>query len=473
MNPIRVHLVSLGCPKNLVDSEVFLGRICSEGFQITPEPEAADVLMVNTCGFIDAAKEESVNTILELCGYKEEDPRKRVVVTGCLGQRYPDELVTEIPEIDAVIGLAEYGKMGSILTELVAAAAEEHPEPQATRVDVSEPNHPAYSEGSRLRLTPVHSSYLRTSEGCDNPCTFCSIPSFRGKFRSKPLDMLVAEAEELAASGVTELNLISQDLTSYGIDGAGRSGVGDYLLPELLAALNDVDGVRWIRLLYAYPYRFTNDMIDAVREVEKVVPYIDMPIQHINDRMLKRMGRRMGQEGTVDLFQRMRDRIPGLVLRTTFIVGFPGETDEEFQQLIDFVRQFRLERVGAFTYSDEDGTPATKLKDKVPTDVAEARREALMLAQQEIVFDWNQSRVGTDEVVLIDGFEEGEGAVADGSAEPRVRLYGRSYAEAPEIDSRIYLPHGCGAPGEYVNVRITDTENYDLIAEPARVRSSL
>lgn len=462
MNPIRVHLVSLGCPKNLVDSEVFLGRICSDGFQITPEPEDADVLMVNTCGFIDAAKEESVNTILELCAYKEEDPHKRVVVTGCLGQRYPGQLVEEIPEIDAIIGLAEYGKMSQILTDLVGDVRRE----AATLVDVSEPNHPAYSEGSRLRLTPKHSSYLRTSEGCDNPCTFCSIPSFRGKFRSKPLDMLVDEAKELAASGVTELNLISQDLTSYGVDSEG-----DYVLPQLLRRLNDVDGVRWIRLLYAYPYRFTNDMIDAVRDVEKVVPYIDMPIQHINDRMLKRMGRRMGQQGTVDLFQRMRDRIPGLVLRTTFIVGFPGETDAEFQQLIDFVRQFRLERVGAFTYSDEDGTPAVKLKDKVPADVAEARKDALMLAQQEVVFDWNEQRVGTDEVVLVDGYEEGESPAADGS-EPRVRLYGRSFAEAPEIDSRIYLPHGCGVPGEYLDVRITATENYDLIAEPASVRTT-
>ena len=454
MKPISLHLVSLGCPKNLVDSEVILGRVGAEGFIVSPDPETADVLMVNTCGFIDAAKQESVDQILDLVNYKAEDPAKRVVVAGCLGQRYPDELKEEIPEIDAIVGLSEYSRMPQILTELVTEARLAHP------VQVSEPNHPAYSEGSRLRLTPSHSAYLRISEGCDNPCTFCSIPSFRGRFRSKPVEMVLDEARELVASGATELNLISQDLTSFGFDLDGG-----YHLPQLLEQLNDVDGLRWIRLLYTYPYKFSDAMIDAVASLDRVVPYIDMPIQHIDDLVLKRMGRRMGEKGTVDLFARMRDKIEDLVLRTTFIVGFPGETEAQFEKLIDFVRTMHIERVGVFPYSDEDGTPAAKLPEKIPAEVAAERVERLMLAQQEIAFDWNARRVGSDVDVLIDGwYETEEGA----------RLTGRSYAEAPEIDSRIFLPDDAGVAGEYVRATITGVEGYDLVAGvgSARPRSA-
>ena len=450
MKPINVHLVSLGCPKNLVDSEVFMGNICSKGFRVTPDPEAADVLMVNTCGFIDNAKEESIDSILEMVGHKERNPAQRVVVTGCLGQRYPEELSREIPEVDAIVGLSEYGRLAEILTELVEASRDEQPGEQ--RIEVRPPVHPACSEGSRLRLTPPHSTYLRISEGCDNPCTFCSIPSFRGKFRSKSIDVILDEARELVDSGATELNLISQDLTSFGVDLEGQ-----HVLPRLLERLNDVDGVRWIRLLYTYPYKFSDAMIDAVAELPRVVNYVDMPIQHINDRMLRRMGRRMGESGTRDLFHRMRERIPELVLRTTFIVGFPGETDEEFQQLVDFVHEVRLERGGVFTYSDEDGTPAVKLNPKVEPEVQKRRLEELMLAQQQVAFAWNAERVGREVEVLIDGEESS----ADGTR----RLHGRSFAEAPEIDSRIYLPAGLGTPGEYHRVRISAAENYDLVAE--------
>ena len=448
MKPISVHLVSLGCPKNLVDSEVILGRVGAEGFIVTPDPETADVLMVNTCGFIDAAKQESVDHILELVSYKEDDPAKRVVVAGCLGQRYPDELKGEIPEIDAIVGLSEYSRLPSILTELVTNARLEHP------VQVKEPNHPAYSEGSRLRLTPSHSAYLRISEGCDNPCTFCSIPSFRGRFRSKSVDVVLDEARELIASGATELNLISQDLTSFGYDLDG-----DFHLPKLLEQLDGLDGLRWIRLLYTYPYKFSDAMIDAVASLDRVVPYIDMPIQHIDDTMLKRMGRRMGEAGTVDLFRRMRERIEDLVLRTTFIVGFPGETEEQFQKLIDFVAEIEIERVGVFPYSDEDGTPAAKLPDKIDPAISAERVERLMLAQQKIAFDWNQRRLGSETEVLIDGWFETESGA---------RLTGRSYAEAPEIDSRIFLPDHAGSPGDYVRARITEVEDYDLCAEPVK-----
>ena len=448
VKPISVHLVSLGCPKNLVDSEVILGRVGAEGFIVSPDPETADVLMVNTCGFIEAAKQESIDHILELVSFKEGDPAKRVVVAGCLGQRYPEELKGEIPEIDAIVGLSEYSRMPEILTELVTEARLEHP------LQVKEPNHPAYSEGSRLRLTPVHSAYLRISEGCDNPCTFCSIPSFRGKFRSKPVETVLDEARELIASGATELNLISQDLTSYGYDLDS-----DYHLPRLLEELDGVAGLKWVRLLYTYPYKFSEAMIDAVANLDRVIPYIDMPIQHIDDLVLKRMGRRMGEKGTVDLFRRMRDKIDDLVLRTTFIVGFPGETEAQFQKLIDFVEEIEIERVGVFAYSDEDGTPAVKLPEKIAPEVAAERVERLMLAQQKIAFAWNERRLGTETEVLIDGWYE---------TDTGARLTGRSYAEAPEIDTRIFLPDDAGTAGEYVRAKITAVEGYDLAAEPVR-----
>lgn len=446
MKPISVHMVSLGCPKNLVDSEVILGRVGAEGFIVSPDPETADVLMVNTCGFIEAAKQESIDHILELTSFKEEDPAKRVVVAGCLGQRYPDELKSEIPEIDAIVGLSEYSRMPEILTELVTEARLKHP------VQVKEPNHPAYSEGSRLRLTPSHSAYLRISEGCDNPCTFCSIPSFRGRFRSKSVEVVLDEARELIDSGATEINLISQDLTSYGYDLDS-----DYHLPRLLEELDGVEGLRWIRLLYTYPYKFSDAMIDAVARLDRVIPYIDMPIQHIDDLLLKRMGRRMGEQGTRDLFRRMRDRIEDLVLRTTFIVGFPGETEEQFQKLVGFVEELEIERVGVFAYSDEDGTPAVKLPDKVEPEVAASRVERLMLAQQQIAFAWNERRVGTELDVLIDGIYK---------TEVESRVVGRSYAEAPEIDGRIFLSDGCGEAGDYVRAKISRVEGYDLFAEP-------
>ena len=447
MQPVAIHLVSLGCPKNLVDSEVILGRLGAEGFVVSQEPETSDILMVNTCGFIESAKEESINEILELVKLKEQDPAKRVVVAGCLGQRYPEELAKEIPEIDAIVGMSEYPKMPEILSNLMSEVRAAR---EADRVHVGDITHPAYSEDSRLRLTPGHSAYLKISEGCDNPCTFCSIPSFRGRFRSKDPQHVIREAHELVASGTREINLISQDLTSYGSDIDG-----DYLLPEIMGELDKVEGIDWIRLLYTYPYKFSDEMIDAVARLERVIPYIDMPIQHIDDTMLKRMGRRMGEKDTVELFRKMRDRIPNLVLRTTFIVGFPGETREMFQKLIDFVKEFRLERVGVFTWSPEEGTPAEKLPDRVPREEQERRREELYLVQQQVAFDWNRERVGTEVDVLLDSECDKTG-----------QWLGRSFAEAPEIDSVIRIPTNAGEIGDIVRCRIVEMDEYDLIAEP-------
>lgn len=449
MNPVAIHMVSLGCPKNLVDSEVILGRLGAEGFVVSQQPETSDILMVNTCGFIESAKEESINAILDLVRLKEDDPAKRVVVAGCLGQRYPEELAEEIPEIDAIVGMSEYPKMPEILNGLMAEVREAR---AAERVHVGDSTHPAYSEDSRLRLTPSHSAYLKISEGCDNPCTFCSIPSFRGRFRSKPPEMVVQEARELVANGAREINLISQDLTSYGSDIDG-----EFLLPQIMEQLDQVEGLEWIRLLYTYPYKFSDEMIDAVARLERVIPYIDMPIQHIDDTMLKRMGRRMGEKDTVELFRKMRDRIPNLVLRTTFIVGFPGETREMFQKLIDFVEEFQLERVGVFTWSPEEGTPAEKLPGRIDAEEQEKRREELYLVQQKVAFDWNRERVGSETDVLLD-----EECPETG------QWLGRSFAEAPEIDSIIRVPKEAGKQGELVRCRITEMDDYDLIAEPIR-----
>ncbi|MGE4619557.1 MAG: 30S ribosomal protein S12 methylthiotransferase RimO [Planctomycetota bacterium] len=444
LTPIAIHLVSLGCPKNLVDSEVILGRVGAEGFVVSQQAEDADILMVNTCGFIESAKQESIEAILDLVRLKEEDPAKRVVVAGCLGQRYPEELAKEIPEIDAIVGMSEYPRMPEILGGLMDEVR------AARRVHVGDASHPAWSEDSRLRLTPRHSAYLKISEGCDNPCTFCSIPSFRGRFRSKSPEYIVNEARELVANGTREINLISQDLTSYGLDIDG-----EFLLPEIMGKLNAVDGIDWIRLLYTYPYKFSDAMIDAVANLDRVIPYIDMPIQHIDNTMLKRMGRRLGEDGTRDLFRRMRERIPSLVLRTTFIVGFLGETREQFEKLVGFVEENQLERVGVFPWSPEEGTPAEKLSDRIPEDEQARRVEELMLAQQEVAFSWNQTRVGTEVEVLIDG-----------PCEKTDSLLGRSYAEAPEIDSSIRIPAGSGQVGEMVRCRITATDDYDLVAEP-------
>ena len=442
-NPVAIHLVSLGCPKNLVDSEVILGRIGAEGFVISQRAEDADILMVNTCGFIESAKQESIDAILDLVRLKEDDPAKRVVVAGCLGQRYPEELAKEIPEIDAIVGMSEYPRMPEILGGLMEEVRD------ARRVHVGEASHPAWSEDSRLRLTPRHSAYLKISEGCDNPCTFCSIPSFRGRFRSKDPDFVINEARELVANGTREINLISQDLTSYGLDIDG-----EYLLPDIMESLDKVEGIDWIRLLYTYPYKFSDEMIDAVARLDRVIPYIDMPIQHIDNTMLKRMGRRLGEDGTRDLFRRMRERIPSLVLRTTFIVGFPGETREQFEKLVRFVQENALERVGVFPWSAEEGTPAEKLTDRIPEQEQARRVEELMLAQQEVAFAWNRARVGSEVDVLIDSVCDETGF-----------LLGRSYAEAPEIDSSIRMPSGSGQVGELVRCRITGTDDYDLVAE--------
>ena len=484
--PLRVHLVSLGCPKNLVDSEMILGNIGAAGHLITNTLDDTDVVVINTCGFIDNAKDESIQAILEACKWKEEANSsaesssdghpKRVVVTGCLGQRYGPELRKEIPEVDAIVGLGEYDDLDSVLRTVSdgSKVLKIRPQDQACNKDVG-----------RFRLTPPSYSYVKISEGCDNPCTFCSIPGIRGGFRSKPIPMIVDEVRELVESGAKEVVLIAQDSTSYGVDSGGR-----YEFARLLESVASVDGVEWIRILYAYPAFLSDDMIDAIASIEKVVKYLDMPLQHISERMLRHMGRRMMEKETRRILDRLRERVPGIYLRTTFIVGFPGEDETEFGILRRFVEDFGFERLGVFSYSREEGTPSATFADQVPEDVCERRLEELMLAQQEVAFRHNRSRVGDEITVLVDEVATRE----DG--EP-FRLSARSFGEAPEIDPLIYIEgsdqaQGGGAPrrggselpesfreiptwepkpasatvGEFAKVRIVGTRDYDLVARP-------
>jgi ribosomal protein S12 methylthiotransferase len=478
---IRVHMISLGCPKNLVDSEMILGNAGATGAAIALDADEADVIVVNTCGFIEAAKEESIQTILEACELKRASPTpKKVVVTGCLAQRYGEELRKEIPEVDAILGLGEYDDIGSVFRSLSAADRSE------LVYRISEPDKACNAEVGRVRLTPAHYGYIKISEGCDNPCTFCAIPHMRGRFRSKPIELIEQEARELVASGAKELILISQDTTSYGFDISG-----EFTLPQLLERVSAVDGVEWIRILYAYPAFLTDAMLESVAAIDNVVNYIDLPLQHIADKTLRRMGRRMDERKTRDLLERARRIVPGLYLRTTFIVGFPGETDEEFATLRDFVREFEFERLGVFAYSEEEGTPSATFADQVPPEVRGERLKELMLAQQEIAFRQNHSRRGERTKVLVDRIE----TLDDG----RRRLHGRTFGEAPEIDQSVLVnlqsaatpdiatpeslgPGIRGVPmlggtgrtnsfgagtlaGDLLDVTITGSQDYDLIGK--------
>ena len=441
----RVGLVQLGCAKNQVDGEEMLGALAGFGspgggqsVQFVADRADADVLIVNTCGFIGPAKEESIAAILDAVKRKARGQVSKVIVTGCLAQRYGADLAREIPEVDAFLGIESAPQVGNVVfgqrprqINLVEAVADKYPLiPQA-----------------RLRAggTPW-TAYLKISEGCDHACTFCAIPGIRGRHRSKPIERLVQEASQLAASGAQELNLVAQDTTAYGMDLYGRLA-----LPDLLRALADVAGIRWLRLLYCYPTMVRQPLLDAMRELPQVIPYIDMPLQHGDDAMLKAMKRGGSVEQYRRLFGKMREALPNLALRTTFLVGFPGETDAHFQNLFAFVRDMRFDRVGVFTYSEEEGTPAFGLPEPVPARVMRERRDALMAAQQEISLTSNQKRLGQTLDVLVEA-RRGEDA------------QGRSYRDAPEIDGSVTL-HGCdAAPGTFVSARIIRAEPYDLYA---------
>jgi ribosomal protein S12 methylthiotransferase len=450
VQPARVGIISLGCPKNTVDTEVLLGRI-AEHHVVCGDPADADVVVVNTCAFIDQARDESMGVIREMARWKQEGKISGLVVTGCLAQRWGEKIRDEVGEVDAVLAMAEYGHVNEVLEKVLTARdlAEAARAPWRTLV-AQDPSYAVPEQTGRLRVTPPHYAYLQVSEGCDNACTFCSIPTFRGLFRSKPREKAVAEARELIAAGAVELNVISQDTTDWGKDLPGTPD-----LAELLRDLAGLDGLRWLRILYAYPGHVSDELIRALRELQpRVVPYLDMPIQHISTPVLKRMGRRHTREQTRALLTKLRAEVPGLVLRTTFICGFPGETEEQHRELVDFVREFRFERVGAFPYSHEPGTPAgEKFEDDVPAEVKQRRVDEVMAAQQPIAFEHARAQVGRTIEVLVEGEDE-EG-----------RPVGRSPWDAPEIDCQVVLIDAAeAAPGTIARARVVDAVGYDLVA---------
>lgn len=441
---IRVSLVSLGCARNLVDSEVLLGHAVEEGLQVVTDPEDADVVVVNTCGFIDSAKQESIDTILAVARLKEEGSLKGVIAVGCLAQRYGDDLAAQVPELDAVFGLSDYSGVPDVVRKIVNGSGRRW----VATIDGGRPKGPR-SDQKRVLLTPSSFAYLRISEGCDHKCTFCAIPSMRGRNRSKPLDVLVEEAETLAAAGVKELVVVAEDSTAYGLDFARKR-----LIHDLLERLAAVDGIEWIRLMYAYPHTVAPELTALLREHPKAVKYLDIPIQHISSSMLKAMKRGVSGEQVRGILDRLRDEVPGIAVRTTLITGFPGETEGDFAELRDLVTDYRFERLGVFTYSHEETTPSYDMPDQVPGEVAAARQRELMELQRGVMNDFQQSLVGRTLPVIVDGYEE--------SGE---FLVGRTWADAPEVDGRVMLAKDTATPGCIVAATVTSAGDYEVVAE--------
>jgi ribosomal protein S12 methylthiotransferase len=466
--------VSLGCPKNLVDSERMLGKLAQEGYALVPEADGADVVVVNTCGFIEPARQESLSVIREMISLKRAGRVGAVVVAGCLAERRREDLLSEVPEVDQVVGVFGREEIAKVVDRAmdsrrsvacdVRAGAKTGPaltvrarmdkQQQRTLFRPAPVN--AQEDTARLRITPRHYAYLKISEGCDRLCTFCAIPGMRGKHVTKPMEEVLREAHELAADGVRELIIVAQDTTYYGLDLYGR-----VRLAELLRELDRVDGLEWIRVLYAYPIHFTDDLIETLAGANKIVPYLDLPLQHINDRVLRRMQRRVRRSDIESLLKKLRGAIPELVLRTTFITGFPGETQDEFLELVDFVEQTRFERVGVFTYSVEPGTPAARLDGQLPEEIKQERRDHLMASQQGVALQWNALQMGRQREVLID------------SADPEMpnQHLGRGHADAPDIDCVIRVKGKGLHAGDIVQVKVTATDGYDLVGRaigPAR-----
>lgn len=429
----KVSLVSLGCSKNLVDAEEMLGLLEDNGFEIAENEEEADVMIVNTCAFIDSAKQESIDCILELASYKKDKPDRLLVVTGCMSQRYKEELKKEIPEVDIVIGTNEYGRIAEILQNYNSGiyCSDECMETRLRRVVT----------------TPPYMAYLKIAEGCDNHCTYCVIPSIRGKYRSRSLEDIIDEAKELVAGGAKELVVIAQDTTRYGID-----RYGEYKLPELLKNLCRIEGVRWIRVHYCYPELITDELIEVFACEEKICNYLDIPIQHCNDEILKLMGRRTSKKEICDLIKKLRERIPGVVLRTSLIAGFPGETEEQFEELRDFVTEAEFDRLGVFAYSQEEGTAAAKLKGQLDEEEKLARQEMLMVDQAAVSEEINQKKIGKVFEVLTEGYD----AIIK-------MYYGRTYGDSEEIDGKVFFTSKEKLnAGEFVRVEINDYTEYDL-----------
>ena len=432
----KVGMVSLGCAKNRVDSEVILGTLKEAGYEIVSDPAEAEIIFVNTCGFIEPAKEESIEAIFEMAKYKETGRLKKLFVTGCLAQRYIDDLYREMPEVDGFMGVADYTRLLEMMQEAEAGGRPRY-------VCDGE----RFFHAERVLTTPAYSAYVKISDGCDNRCSYCAIPLIRGPYHSRPFDSIVEECRELAARGVTEITLIAQDTSRYGND----FPEGKLLLPELLEAVSAIEGVHWVRVLYCYPDTTDDRLLDTIAALPKVAPYVDLPLQHIDGPLLKRMNRRGSPEWIQSRISACKER--GLTTRTTMIVGFPGETEEAFRELLQFVKEARFDRLGAFTYSPEEGTPGAAMPDQVDEQVKQRRLDELMTLQQGISLEENTARVGEICEVLCEGAEEG-------------MYVGRSIREAPESDGVIrFTASREVAPGEYLQVKITGADAYDLFGE--------
>ncbi|MDQ1908907.1 30S ribosomal protein S12 methylthiotransferase RimO [Paenibacillus sp. GD4] len=436
----KVKVVTLGCEKNLVDSEIMSGLIHERGYSLVTEKEEATVIIVNTCGFIDAAKEESVNTILDMAELKQTANLKALIVSGCLTQRYKDEMMKEMPEIDGIVGTGDFDKINEIIDQALSGRKP---------VLVGNPVFNYEKKLPRRVTTPRYTAYVKIAEGCDNACTFCSIPIMRGKFRSRSMESILDEVQQLASQGVKEISLIAQDSTNYGTD-----LYDGFMLPALLNKVSEVPGIEWVRLHYAYPGFFTDELIDVIASNPKVCKYIDMPLQHSEDSILKRMRRPGRQRDTRELVKKIRERIPNVSLRTSLIVGFPGETEEDFENLKQFVREMQFDRLGVFTYSQEEDTPASRLPDQLPEDVKEYRANVLMEIQREISNERNGHRIGQVIDVLIEKY--------DGRNDVYV---GRSQYDAPEIDGEVFVGGAKLAIGQMAKVRITHSFEFDLSGE--------
>ena len=434
-----IHFISLGCAKNRVDTEVMLGVSRESELRLVDDPSAADVIVVNTCGFIEPAKEESIETILQMGAHKEAGTCEKLVVTGCLSQRYSQELARELPEVDHFLGSSDMLKLRAVLGGTRERMLVGNPAQYTMRAD-----------DPRVLTGPTHSAYVKIAEGCNRQCSFCAIPSFRGKQRSRPIADLVREAEQLAAAGVVELNLISQDTIAFGRDLSERESLAD-----LLQALGDVDGIRWVRAHYLYPETLSDALIEVLSQHDEVLPYIDMPLQHASDSMLRAMRRGHGGDRMYKLVERLRRAIPDIVLRTTFIVGHPGETDADFDELRAFVEWAGLDHVGVFLYSPEEGTRSADMEGAVDPSIAAARRDELMRVQRPISRERLELRVGTELDVLVEGVSD----------ESELLLQGRWWGQAPEVDGSVYLANGTARPGEIRRVLVTDAADYDLVAD--------
>jgi ribosomal protein S12 methylthiotransferase len=438
---MKILFVSLGCDKNLVDSEMMIGSLGQEGFTFTDDENEADIIVVNTCCFINDAKEESINTILEMAELKKRGSLKALIVAGCLAQRYREEIKQEIPEVDGIIGTTAIDQVAETIKEVLAGHRQEH---------VEDSNRPLVYDGKRTVTTGGHYAYLKIAEGCDKHCTYCVIPGVRGSYRSVPMEALIREAQELAKQGVKELILVAQETTLYGQDLYGVK-----TLPRLLSALNAIPGITWIRILYCYPEEITDELIASIKENEKVCHYLDIPIQHASDNILRRMGRRTNEQQLIEMIEKLRSEIPDICLRTTLITGFPGENEEDHEELMGFVDEMEFDRLGVFTYSPEEGTPAAEMADQIPEEVKQDRRSEIMELQQEIAFEKAQTMVGRKLLVLI------EGKVADEDA-----YVGRSYRDAPGVDGYVFVNTDVQLnTGDFVPVKITGSYEYDLIGE--------